>query len=268
MPRLRSLLCGLFSLAASACVGTTGSDLFFFDAAAAGPEDADPAAPLTFTTSRGYKVTLTRANVHIGAVYLNHALQVSGAQDTSCFLPGLYVAEVTGGLDVNALSPEPQPFPIKGEALSERALSAEVWLAGRDVTAVTDSPVILDIAGTAEKDGSEYPFDGALTIGQNRAIPSNDPSRPGKNPICKERIVSPIDITRDEITPRSGGRLLVRVDPRGFFRNVNFEELTKDAGAPIYHFKDVTDGQPNVNLYQGLKSRSGTYAFRWIDPPR
>jgi hypothetical protein len=276
MPRLRTLLCSLLcarrallcaviSLGASACVGTSGSDLFFFDASAAGPLDADPARPFAFTTGRGYRVTLTRAKVHLGAVYLNRAFPVSGAQETSCFLPGLYVAQVTRGLDVDALSPDPQPFPTKGEALEEHAVAAEVALTGGDVSALEDTTVILDVAGAADQDGASYPFEGALTIGTNRAVPANDPSQPGKNPICKQRIVSPIPV---DLTPREGGRLLVRVDPRAFFTNVDFAALDKVSDAPpLYRFRDETVEQPNVNLYQGLKAREGAYAFSWIDAP-
>jgi hypothetical protein len=267
MPRLRALLCVIVSLSGSACVGTTGSDLFTFDADAAGPADADPARPFEFTTGRGYRVTLTRAKVHLGAVYLNAALPVSGAQETNCILPGVYVAEVTRGFDVDALSPEPQAFPVKGDALSARAIAAEVWLTGGDINALSDGPVILDIAGTADKDGASYPFEGALTIGKNRAQPSTDPSRPGKNPICKERIVSPIKV---DITPREGGRLLVRVDPRGFFTNVDFAGLTKASDAPpLYRFQDTSEAGPSEELYErGLKAVLGTYEFSWIDPPR
>lgn len=257
------LLLGCFG--ALGCVGTSGSDLFFFDAAAAGPADADPAKPFTFTTGLGYSVTLTRAKVHLGAVYLSQALPVSGSQETNCILPGFYVAQVTEGLDVDALSPEPQPFPAKGEALTERTLSAEVWLTGGDVNALSDNTIILDVAGTAERGGASYPFEGALTIGENRAEPSNDPSQPGKNPICKERIVSPIDVS---ITPRAGGRLLVRVDPRGLFTNVDFSALDRVSEAPLYRFKDETPGQPDLNLYQGLRARKGTYEFLWSDMPR
>src|SRR6185503_5135813 len=101
MPPLRALVPLCLALFASACVGTTGGDLFTFDAAASGPEDADPARPFTFTSGLGYRVTLTRAKVHIGAVYVNNAFPVSGAQSTNCVLPGVYVAEVTQGLDVD-----------------------------------------------------------------------------------------------------------------------------------------------------------------------
>src|SRR3954463_15637776 len=126
MPRLPALL-GLFTaLGASSCVGTTGGDLFTFTAAAAGPADADPGRPFTFTTGRGYQVTLTRAKVHLGAVYLNRAQPVSGAQATSCILPGIYVAEVTQGVDVDALSPAPQAFPGEGEAIGDHAVAGEV----------------------------------------------------------------------------------------------------------------------------------------------
>ena len=130
-----------------ACVGTTGGDLFSFEAAAAGPEDAAPGKALSFSTGRGYAVELTRARVHVGALYLNKALPVSGAQATSCVLPGIYVAQLTRGLTVDTLSPELQPFPEPGEALSERALAGEVWLTGGDVNAPDDSTVILDVAG-------------------------------------------------------------------------------------------------------------------------
>jgi hypothetical protein len=262
----RPLFCLLLALGAPGCVGTSGSDLFLFDAAAAGPADADPGQPFAFTSGRGYSVTLTRVKVHLGAVYLNRSLPVSGAQSTSCTLPGLYVAQVTQGLDVDALSPEPQPFPVQGEALSDRALAGEVWLTGGDVNAEEDETVLLDVAGTAEQGGATYPFEGALTIGKNREVPSNDPSLPGKNPLCKQRIVSPIPA---DITPRAGGRLLVRVDPRGLFTNVDFSLLEKASEAPpLYRFKDETLGQPSVNLYLGLKAREGTYAFTWSDAPR
>src|SRR5262249_15539754 len=148
----------------------------------------------TFTTGLGYQVTLTRAKVHIGAVYLNNALPVSGAQATSCVLPGIYVAEVARGIEtdgvnihgltVDTLSPDPQPFPGKGEAIQDRGIVGEVWLTGDDVSASDDPTVILDIAGTAEKGGAVYPFEGAVTIGKNRAVPVNDPAQPGAHPMC------------------------------------------------------------------------------------
>jgi hypothetical protein len=248
-------------LALTSCIGTTGSDLFTFDAAAAGPADAVAGQPLSFSTGRGYQVTLSRARVHVGAVYLNKAIPVSGAQATSCVLPGVYVAQVTAGLDIDALSPVLQPFPAQGEAIEARAIAGEVWLTGGDVNAAEDSTVILDVAGTAEKAGMAYPFEGQLTIGNNRLGPINDPSQPGAHPICKERIVSPIPLRLDV---RSGGSLLLRVDPRGLFQNVEFSGLDQaSVSPPLYRFSDATEGQPSVNLYGALGSREGTYELLW-----
>ena len=86
-------------LACFGCVGTTGSDLIEFNSYAAGPEGADPNQPLTFTTSRGWNVSLTMAKLHIGAAYLDSAMPILGSQATSCILPGLYVASMPGGVD-------------------------------------------------------------------------------------------------------------------------------------------------------------------------
>jgi hypothetical protein len=257
-----ALFAAIFSaISLTACIGSTGSDLFTFDAAAAGPADSVAGQSLSFSTGRGYQVTLTRAKVRIGAVYLNKAIPISGAQATRCVLPGIYVAQVTAGLDVDALSPALQPFPEKGEAIEARAIAGEVWLTGGDVNAAEDSTVILDVAGTAEKGGMAYPFEGKLTIGNNRLGPINDPSQPGAHPICKERIVSPIPIHLDV---RSGGSLLVRVDPRELFQNVEFSGLTPASASPgLYRFEDATEGQPNVNLYGALGSREGTYELLW-----
>lgn len=250
------------ALGVTACVGTTGSDLVTFDAAASGPEDAVAGAPLDFVSGRGFHVSLTRAKVHVGAVYLNRARPISGAQETSCILPGIYVAEVTQGFDVDALSPDPQSFPVQGEGTADRAIVGEVWLTSGDVNADDDTTVILDVAGTAEKGGVSYPFQGALTIGKNRAVAPTDPALPGQHPICKERIVSPIDL---DITPRDGGSLRLRVDPRAFFANVDFAKLERvSEDPPLYAFADEGVGQPNVSLYGGLHARDGSYRFSWV----
>lgn len=256
-----------FSLASSVapalagCVGTTGGDLVSFDAYAAGPEDAHEGQPYSFRSGRGYDVTLTRARLHVGAVYLNRSRPTSVGADQSCQLPGIYVAQVTSGLDVDALSPALQPFPQKGFATTEHASSAEVWLFGQgDINAEDDSTVILDVAGIARKDGAEYPFDGTVTIGRNRELPS-PPETPGANPICKQRIASPIPVDL-AITP--GQDLILRVDPAGLFSNVEFSGLEKVQGSPpLYRFHDASDDQPSIALYSGLRSSIGTYDVTW-----
>ena len=247
----------------SACVGSTGSKLVTFPAYAAGPADADPTKPLIFDNGLGFHVTLTRAKVRLGGVYLNRSLPVSGAQATACALPGLYVAEVAGGVSLDALSPLPQPFPALGEGSSDRARAGEVWLTSGDVNAEDDMTVVLDLAGAAERDGATWAFDGAITIGKNRLIPPKDAAQPGSNPICKQRIVSPIPI---DVTPADHGGLLVRLDPRAWLAAVDFSSLPLATGSPPrVRFADAADDQASIALYAGLRAAGAGYSFSWAD---
>jgi hypothetical protein len=244
--------------ALAGCVGTTGGDLVTFDAFAAGPEDAVSGEPIAFENSRGYAVSLTRARLHVGAVYLNRSRVNSVGSETGCFLPGIYVAEVTSGLDVDVLSSELQPFPGLGSGTTDRALTAEVWLfGGGDIDEVDDSTVILDVAGTASKDGVSYPFEGGVTIAENRLVEPPSRAQPGANPICKQRIVSPIAV---DVTIARGESLVLRVDPRGFFANVDFSELASAGGdPPVFRFDDGGGDPASQALYGGLRSASGVY---------
>jgi len=245
------------------CVGTTGSDLVEFKSYAAGPEGAEPNQPLTFTTPRGWTVTLTKATFHIGAMYLDSAVPIAGSQATSCILPGLYVASIPGSVDVDVLDGTPHEFSVKGEGTSTQARAGELWLSGADVNAQDDSTVILATEGTASNTNQTIPFKGSITIGQNRAVPPSDPSMPGANPICKQRIVSPLPV---DLTPRAGGALLLRINPAGWFSNVEFSALkppTEPSG--VYVFSDSNADQPSLNVFNGLKQASSeTYRFSWL----
>lgn len=251
----------LLTPALSSCVGTTGGDLVSFEAFAAGPADAQPGEPYTFETSRGYTVSLTRAKLHVGAVYLNRSRPSSVSSDTSCQLTGIYVAEVTEGLDIDVLSPALQPFPEPGFATTEHASTAEVWLFGRgDINEVNDPTVILDVAGTASDGGADIPFEGKLTIGANRVVPPSSPAAPGANPICKQRVVTPILVDLD-VEP--GKDLVLRIDPRGLFANVDFDALAAEQDAPPHEFRDDGGDAPSRSLYSGLRAAGGTYSLRW-----
>jgi len=255
---------GLACLVCFGCVGTTGSDLIEFNTYAAGPEGADPNQPLTFTTARGWSVTLTQATLHIGAAYLDSAMPILGSQATSCILPGLYVASVPGDVDVDVLDGTPKAFSVQGEGTSTQALAGELWLTGGDVNAQDDSTPILQTAGTATQGGISMPFTGKVTIGKNRAIPASDPSMPGANPICKQRIVSPIPV---DLTPHAGGALLLRINPAVWFDNVEFSALKPSTTTPgTYAFADNNSDQPSLNLFSGLKQASSeTYSFTWLN---
>lgn len=258
---MRRPVCAAFLLAAalSACVGTTGGDLLELRAYAAGPSDAAPG--LRFRNSLGYQVELREARVFVGGIYLNRSRATSVASDTSCTLSGIYVAEVLSGREIDLLSPEPQAFPSAGFATTERALTGEVWLARGDVNQTASSTVVLSVAGSAERAGQTFPFEAQLRIGANRVIPPTDAALPGQHPICKQRIVSPIAL---DLQPAPGRDLLLRIDPRGMFGNVDFATLTATGGT--LRFADEAGvNQASDNLYAGLRRSSGVYAFSWLE---
>jgi hypothetical protein len=241
------------------CIGTTGGELLELESYAAGPSDAHP--ELSFRNGLGYSVTLHEARMFVGGVYLNRSRPTSVAADTSCTLPGIYVAEVLHGREVDLLSPTPQAFPEKGFATTDRALTGEVWLSQGDVNQAGSRDVILDVLGTAERGGAVFPFRGKLTIGQNRVVPPEAPALPGQHPICKQRIVSPIAV---DLLPKAGQALLLRIDPRGMFANVDFQTLDEAAGAFV--FADETGAnQASDNLYAGLRRSAGVYDLTWLE---
>ncbi len=241
------------------CVGTTGGELLSLQAYAAGPVDTAP--DLRFTNSLGYAVTLHEALIFVGGVYLNRSRPTSVAADTSCTLPGIYVAEVVHGREVDLLSPVPQAFPEAGFATTEQALTGEVWLSRGDVNQTASSGVVLRVAGMAERGGSEFSFSGKLTIGHNRVLPPETAALPGQHPICKPRIVSPIAVN---LVPHAGAALMLRVDPRGIFANVDFQTL--DEVGNEYVFADETgENQASDNLYAGLRRSGGVYDLSWLE---
>ena len=265
----------LFVLAAlPACIGTTGGDVVDFPAAVAGPADADASKPFELTNDRGWHVVLTTATLHVGALYLSQSRPTSGAQVTSCVLPGTYVAQVTTGRDVNILSPVPQRFPSLGHGTTLAALVGEVWLAadgdGPDIDEATTTTPILVIEGTADRAGDVRPFAGRITIGSNRVAQGGPVA--GSNTLCKQRIVTPIPT---HVAVEHGGGLLLRVDPRRLFTNVDFGQLGKTPGGG-YAFSDDPSqadpesplyySQPSTNLYQNLHAASTAsplYTFAW-----
>lgn len=246
---------------AGACNGSTGGDIFEFQPFAAGAAGATAGQPYLFVNDLGFTVTLDEARIHLGAVYLNMSVPTSVASDTSCVLPGIYVAEVTTGLDLDALDPTPVAFPSAGLATAARARTGEVWLTGGAIDAENDSTVIVSVRGVATGDAGTFPFEGAITIGQNRVPPPSDPAQPGEKPICKQRVVTPIDV---DLEPEPGGSLVLRVDPAGWFGNVDFSALEQvEADPPLYRFRDDSEDQPSRNFYQGLRANAGVYSFSW-----
>jgi hypothetical protein len=190
---------------------------------------------------------------------LAQAMPVSGAQATSCILPGDYVAQVVQGRDIDLLSSEPQAFPTLGSGTTVEARAGQVWLTSGDVNLASDpSPptVILHLLGSAERDGDLRPFEANLTIANNRV--SSTSGAAGSSPICMERIVSPVPTA---VRVQSSGALWLRVDPRLLFTNVDFGAL--EAEGDVFVFKDDSSDQPSANLYNNLKQAGPLYDFSW-----
>lgn len=245
-------------LALLAACDTTGGRLVTFDVAAVGPADATGGAR-AFTTGLGWHVILTKAKLHIGAVYLNLSNPISGSQGTNCILPGIYTAEELSGIDVDTLSKDPQMFPEPADGTDDSAKTAEVWLTGGDVNAAEDPTIIADIAGTAVGDAMTLPFTAQVTIGSNRLIASSDPSMPSAHPICKQRIVSPIPV---DIKPQPGGQMLIRIDPELWFADVDFSQLP-EVSPGQFAFPDDLSIPASQNLFTNLRAGADyEFSFR------
>ncbi|MGB8295967.1 MAG: hypothetical protein WCG85_11120 [Polyangia bacterium] len=249
------------------CVGQTGGQTVDFDIAAAGPADAVAGQPLAFTSSAGWDVVLVRATLHIGAVYLDESRPISGGQATGCYLTGTYVAQETSGLDVDLLNPGLQMFPAQAHGITEpTALIGQVWLTGGDINASTDATPILVVAGTATQAGAtgglSFPFTGTVTISSNHQTSSSGAA--GGDPICRARIVTPIDAVPIQTT----GGLLLRIDPRVYFAGVDFSQLPVDASAGSYAFSDNPNNAgyspTGYQLYTNLH-QTAPYTFSWTD---
>ncbi len=239
------------------CGGTTGSALVTFSGEASGPSDST-GGPLSFRTGAGADVTLTKARLHVGAVYLNQTVPASGAAAEPCISPGIYVAELFGGVDVDLLSPEPVAFPSRGEGTATTARTAEVWLVGGDVNASDDATHILEVEGNASQGGASYPFTAVVSIGANRKPQVSNTAMPGANPICHQRIVTPILV---DVTPKPGGTLALQIDPRPMFAAVDFAKTSEVSNAPgTYEIPDTSSGAGGA-LFKGLTASFGVYAF-------
>lgn len=249
----------VLALVMTGCIQTTGGRVVAFQAQASGDPAIVTGAPLTFTTPRGFDVTLTRARLTVGALYLNQQNPQSYSLEQSCLQEGIYSGEVRGGLTVDALSAEAQPFPVEGNGTDNPTRAAELWLTGGDLLADEDKTVLLDVAGVATRGAETFPFEGQLTIGANRVIPPRNPALPGSNPLCRQRIVSPIAF---DATLAQGSVVSLLVDPRAWFVSVDFAELPKASDLPLlYRFTDSNDSsaQPDKALFSALRSASGPY---------
>lgn len=237
-----------------------------FQAQASGDPSVVMGSPLVFTTPRGFDVTLSRAELTVGAMYLNQQNPQNYSLEQSCIQEGIYSGEVRGGRTIDALSPAPQAFPVAGNGTDALTRAGELWLTGGNLLADSDKTVVLQVAGVAERGAETFPFEGQVTISGNRVLPPRNPALPGSNPLCRQRIVSPIPF---EVRLAEGGTLWLQVDPRAWFGAVDFAELTKVSDNPLlYRFTDdsSSSAQPDKALYAALRSAVGPYRFEFLTP--
>lgn len=263
---MKAQLSMLLPLVLSGCIQTTGGRLVTFQAQASADPTVVTGGPLEFTTPRGFVVTLSRAHVTVGAVYLNQQNPQNYALEQSCIQEGIYSGEVLGGLTIDALSPVPQAFPVGGNGTDALTRAGELWLTGGDLLAESDKTILLDVAGVAMRGAEAFPFEGQITISDNRRQPPRNPALPGSNPLCRQRIVSPIPF---EIRLEEGGTLWLQVDARAWFAAVDFAELTKVSDDPLlYRFVDdsFSSAQPDKALYAAFRSAVGPYRFMFLSP--
>lgn len=247
----------------SGCVDSTGNALVTFTATAGAAPDVGAAQgqPLRFTTPRGFDVTLTTARVFVGAMYFStvEPMTASGSLEAPCVAPGITTGEVRGGLEVDALDPTPQPFPVDGFGSDLPTRSASLWLTNGDVNASDERLVVLRVEGVATRGAETYPFTGSLRIGSNRVTPPRNPALPSSNPLCEQRIVTPIAF---DTTLSQGATVRLFVDPRAFFASVNFATLEQVSTLPpAFRFRDdaATAEQADTALFNALRANAGPY---------
>jgi hypothetical protein len=257
----------LVAILAACSTQDAGGDILTFHAYASGVPDAQLA--MEFDTSAGFHVVLTTARMHVGAIYMRLGQVGAGSALSSCFGETTYGLEVPGPTDVDVLDPRPHEFSVLGQATSDLCQSGEVWLTGGDINDVWDKTPIVVVSGTASKQGSVIPFEGTITIGANRLVAPSNPAAPGANPICKQRIVTPIPL---QLAPAPGGNLLLRIDPRPWFADLDFAALELGPDGLTSHIPDVSSGTganaaAGRTFFLAVTAASTTsFQFEWLTP--
>lgn len=278
------------------CTGQTGGERFSFEARAGGTaRTGADGAPLTFTNERDWTITLTKADVTIGPLYLNVVPPLSDQTQTLLRAPwsdvfiksawaageghlgdGRVVGEVLAQLRFSALSTELVPFPALGSITQDEVRTADVWLypsskgsATTNLEATKTDTVSFDVIGEASKGGEIVRFRGALLLDDawQPAVAEGSRSTVTISSIRKVRGIPA------GFFPTPGGHLDLRFDVTRLFRGADFSNLAdnptdKDGVKQLVQSKTgkVTTDQVMTNLYQGMHESTGTYSVRWASP--
>jgi hypothetical protein len=123
--------------AAVSCNGTTGDAIVTFSAYASGAAGA--AQPFSIA---GYRLRLTKAQMLLGSVYVDQAPLATGAEGPGCINPGVYTAQVPGGIEADLLSDVPQEFSVFGSGTADIGRSWEIWLTDGDINGTNQAQLI------------------------------------------------------------------------------------------------------------------------------
>ncbi len=246
-----------------ACSGSTGGQAFTFHAAARGASGAADGA-YVFMTPSGWRVTLTRARLRVGPIYVNHAVPVSQGRATGGYSSGRYTGQVLAQVTVDTLSAAPTAFAVDGEGVAADAQTGEVWLLP---DSADDRAPVLDLEGTASRNGVSVPFAGALAIDASWLAPASA-ATPGESPLLALRQVTDIPTA---FSPKPGGTLVVRVEPARWFDAVSdFSTLTGNGADAAGRFglgaQGLASDATTVAIFRGLHAHEGVYSFEWQAP--
>lgn len=251
----------LIVLACIACgpeSGTGGRSIVFTTEVVADPAPGET-SPATFTTPDGYRVTLTRAQLVVGPLYLfENPPQFAwrprrGFWDAiaDMVVPAAHAhpgdAFFSGG---RALGEWTDQFVVDALTSTPLTLGASVGIAGtaRSFSLVYFPPGELAessvrIAGVAAKDGMELHFTAAV-------------SYPG--PIADQRV----DFVAVEASLDEGGVFTLHVKPYRWLDGALFDRVAAPADDP--HVALGTDHQPYRALLVNLR-RQTAFAGSWRD---
>jgi hypothetical protein len=267
----------LVALAVPSGCGSTGSKRFTFETRAGGARDAG--MPYTFTNGTGWTITLTKATVTVGPIYLNVVAPLRTASRWSLFKSayadeahlggGRVVGEVLGQVTVDALSSRLVTLGSRGTITEEQVRTAEIWLWPppqiAPETIGIDAPAA-DFAGEAVRGSEHVRFRGTIVIDDAWASDAKAGDITA-TPITEIRQIRGIPAS---FFPEEGGALEIRVDVKPLFRGADFSTLANnpvdaDGTVRLVQAKSgpVTTDQVMRNAFQGLRASRGTYDVRW-----
>ena len=251
MSQRRALILGL-SLLLGSCSNTTGGSLILMPFRIGGPA-RDATQPFTFTTAKGWTVTLDQALVATGPFYFNVS-----APPTDQPRGGVVIAEVTQQLTVNVLDPSLQEVANGVDGETGHAISVEVQLLPPDAQQSDASHATLGtgcafVSGTATNGAVSVPFAGQVVID-----PSIVPATTTLDVYERVRGAS-TDLTFTQAQEA----LVARIDPSHWFDFVDFTPLGADTSHVDAQGRHgwLPQSLTNVHLVQGLKSETGVYQF-------